>query len=93
MGRETLNGDIPTIEIHKITVSNFNLSNPITAHWKINMNMHSTDSSFKFSDSMISIFHESKDEALWMMSLKKFDTSPKNSTFHFALDFWGSSAE
>lgn len=28
-----------------------------------------------------------------MLSLKKFDMRPKNSTFHFALDFWGSSAQ
>ncbi|KAK1399472.1 hypothetical protein POM88_009335 [Heracleum sosnowskyi] len=93
LGKTPLDGDIPSIEIHRITVSNFNLSNPITAHWKINMTMQNNCSSFEFSKSTISIFHETKEEALWMMSLKKFDMRPKNSTFHFALDFWGSSAD
>lgn len=93
LGKQPLHGEIPTMEIDTIKVSNLNLSNPITAHWNINMNMHSSGSSFDFSRSTISIFHESKDEALWMMSLKKFDMRPKNSTFHFALHFWGSSAD
>ncbi|KAK1377050.1 hypothetical protein POM88_033243 [Heracleum sosnowskyi] len=77
------------MKIDSITVSNFNLSNPMSAHWNINMTMHSTRSSFEFSDSAVSIFHKSKEEALWMTMLNGFDMRPENTTFHFALDFGG----
>ncbi|KAK1377038.1 hypothetical protein POM88_033231 [Heracleum sosnowskyi] len=84
-----IDAEVPMIEIDSITVSNFSLSNPISAHWNINMTMHSTRSSFEFSDSTVSIFHKSKEEAVWMTRLNGFDMRPKNTTFHFALDFGG----
>ncbi|KAK1354089.1 hypothetical protein POM88_047345 [Heracleum sosnowskyi] len=76
--------EIPTVKIESFTASNFNLSNPIFAHWKINMSMHNNKSSFEFSDSAISVFHQ--EEVLWMARLQGFDMRPKNTTFHFALD-------
>ncbi|KAK1377073.1 hypothetical protein POM88_033266 [Heracleum sosnowskyi] len=89
VGITYLYSEIPTMKIDSITVSNFNLSNPISAHWNINMTMHNTDSSFEFSDSTVSISPKSKEDALWMTRLNGFDMRPENTTFHFALDFGG----
>ncbi|KAK1376891.1 hypothetical protein POM88_033084 [Heracleum sosnowskyi] len=86
---ETSYAEIPTIKIDSITVSSFNLSNPMSAHWNINMTMHTTDSSLDFPDSSISFFHKSKEDALWMTRLKGFNMRPENTTVHFALDFGG----
>lgn len=81
--------EIPTVEIESFTVSNLNLSNPISTHWKINMSMHNDDSSFEFANSSLSVFQQSKEEALWMTRLKGFDMRPENTTIHFALEFNG----
>lgn len=87
----------PNLEIKSISVSNLNLSNPISAHWNINMEyfmkFHGSDITFKFNDIKISIFHESEREPLWIMSHKLFVITPKNPTTNFVLDFRGSSAD
>ncbi|KAK1357838.1 hypothetical protein POM88_051094 [Heracleum sosnowskyi] len=53
------------------------------------VNYDSNDISFGFYNNVISIFHESKEGALWMTSFQKFSMKPNNPKVHFTLDFSG----
>lgn len=78
----------PRLEVNSVKVSNFNLSNPISANWKIDLNIvnyYSNDISFGFNDNVITIFHGN---ALWLTSFQEFNMNAKNPKVHFTPDFW-----